>query len=1135
MLLSLRSVAQYDKNTFRQKNIYVDTLILKFDTLSILPQSFKIHNVTNFQYLLDPISATIFIIDTNLLQKSVVVEYITLSADYSKSIFHKSPSIIEPRRSVHQTVDIPIVSFRDAFSTHKLQTNGYISRGISTGTNQDIVLNSSLNLQMSGKLSENIEVIASISDKNIPIQPEGNTQFIQDINSIFITLKIADRAEIKAGDIIENFSNDDFLKFNRNFLGLQANVKSVDKEKVKIKNSFGGGVAKGKFSRQNLNVQNGVQGPYRLYGNNNEISMSIVAGSERVYLDGRQLTRGQDNDYTIDYNTSEITFTPKILVTKEKRFVVEFEYSDRHFVRYGIFSNNELEAKGKFSTIFCVNFFHEQDMKNQSIQPELSNNHKMFLSNAGDNSSNYLYNFFEQVSFLPNQVHYKKYDTLHNNIIYTIYKFTLSEEDIYSPSFSYVGANNGNYRLKNNNINGRVFEWVAPINGVPQGDYEAALSLTPPSTQQMLAFSFDTKFRPNTNLKGEVAFSHCDKNLFSKLDEKDDLGISYNLLANNLEQFYYKRDSVPWFLFSSISLQFVHKNFAPFESFRDIEFARDFNLAADYSTATSEWLLNSLLKVSKSKIHDISYSLNFLLRPNNSKGLRNEIVTSDKWKYLNLKSKTSFLISSDSIQKTRYLTSYLNLSEDIGKFSVGIENLLEYNKFLDNYNLLLRANGYFFNDFTTILKNSSISIANFSIQYRNRVDFLPNLIDFYKNTQIHEAKTQFNLQRVKNQSFQTNIIYRYQTFYDTLKNASGEHYFVGNLSYTGRFFKNVIILNTYYEAGSGMEQKKIFTYLKVAKGQGTHIWNDYNNNGIEEIEEFELAVFQDQAEYIKVWIANNEYLNTYNGTFSQSILIRPAVVWHNKSGFRKFVSRFSNSTNFRTNLKHLSQKLIPISLKDNDSNVIAQTSYLSNNLSFNDNSSKFAFEFMVQRNINKQFLYYGFENSVVEMQEVTLKSLPIEQLFIQSIFRYKQTSNTSSFLSRNFVIECYNIEQEFRLQINNIHNTVLSGGYLMLKNLRGKEKINTFQIQLSYSYRLKNKGLLQIQTQYVDISGYAGENSAISYNMLNGLSIGRNLIWDADFKFSITEYLQLAFIYSGRAVPKHKVVHSGNVTINALF
>jgi hypothetical protein len=59
----------------------------------------------------------------------------------------------------------------------------------------------------------------------------------------------------------------------------------------------------------------------------------VVAGSERVWLDGRELTRGDSNDYVIDYSRGEIEFTNRRLITKDSQIAVDFEVAEQEYRR----------------------------------------------------------------------------------------------------------------------------------------------------------------------------------------------------------------------------------------------------------------------------------------------------------------------------------------------------------------------------------------------------------------------------------------------------------------------------------------------------------------------------------------------------------------------------------------------------------------------------------------------------------------------------------------------------------------------------------------------------------------------------------------------------------------------------------
>ena len=284
-----------------------------------------------------------------------------------------------------------------------LYTQGSLARGITVGNNQDAVTNSSLDLQISGKLSKDVTIKASISDSNIPIQKNGYSQQIEEFDRIFIEL-FTNQWSLKAGDINLKNNETNFLKFDKKVAGLSVDVTPT---KVDSENHFkaSGALVRGRFTRHLFTGIDGNQGPYKLLGPNGETYIVILSGSETIYVNGRPLKRGDQNDYTIDYNTAEITFTTTFPVTANMRITAEFQYSDRNYTRF--VSYNKASHKSEKLEIGGY-FYTESDAKNQPLQQNLSEDQKKTLAEAGNDTAKMISESGFETEYDENKILYKK-------------------------------------------------------------------------------------------------------------------------------------------------------------------------------------------------------------------------------------------------------------------------------------------------------------------------------------------------------------------------------------------------------------------------------------------------------------------------------------------------------------------------------------------------------------------------------------------------------------------------------------------------------------------------------------------------------------------------------------------------------
>ncbi|MEO0403763.1 MAG: hypothetical protein AAF193_02725, partial [Bacteroidota bacterium] len=454
-----------------------------------------------------------------------------------------------------------------------LNKSGSLSRGIIAGNNQDLSVNSALNLQLSGKITDDISVLASITDDNLPIQPDGNSQQLQDFDQVYVKL-YNQRGSLLAGDYQITENRDHFLRFQKRARGANLEMTwapySLNSDSTFLQ--AGVAISKGKFARNVVQGIEGNQGPYRLTGAENELFIIVLSGTERVFIDGQLLKRGRNEDYVIDYNSAEITFMPKRRITKDRRIVVEFQYSDRNYARTMVQSAIE-GAEGNWK--WRINGYTEQDSRNQPLQQTLDAADRSILRDAGDNLLSAFRQGIDSVGFDESIVAYALVDSLGYDSVLV----RSDNPDIahYRAQFSFVGSGNGNYVEDGFTANGRAFRWVAPdtISGILQrrGSYEPIQLLVSPKLQQMATGDVTYEYGENQKIRANLAVSRSDLNTFSELNNSDDTGVGVFFDWRHEKQVK-KGHSIT----ARASHEYISQYFSSIERFRAVEFDRNWNI-----------------------------------------------------------------------------------------------------------------------------------------------------------------------------------------------------------------------------------------------------------------------------------------------------------------------------------------------------------------------------------------------------------------------------------------------------------------------------------------------------------------------------------------------------------------------------
>ncbi len=1143
------SQAQLPFNNLRYKKVAVQFPSQKIDSFSIAPSTFNISGISKDIYTIDEVNAIIKW-KQKLFVDSVTISYrifpfklnaVSRRMDYDQ-VRNRFKEESPFRVATSKTIDKPFLNFGS------LQTDGSFGRAISFGNSQDAVVNSTFNLQLSGFITDSIEIVAAITDNNIPIQPEGNTQDLRDFDKIFFQAKKRNW-QVSLGDIDIRQNKQYFLNFYKRVQGISASIDSKIGKHITNNLQVSGAVAKGKFTRNFLVPIEGNQGPYRLTGANNEFYFVVLANTERVFIDGVKLIRGEDEDYVINYNTAEITFTPKRLITKDVRVQIEFEYSDRNYLNAQLFLQDELKVNKKLNIVLGA--FSNGDARNSSIDQVLDPKQKQFLANIGDDITQAYYPSETRDTLGQGKILYKKIDsTIASNTYQGVYVISNNPLiDLYALTFSNLGFGKGNYVQLLNASNGKTFKWVQPIAGVPQGDWEPVTLLITPKKLQVFSANANYAISSKFLLKTEVAMSNYDINLFSSLDKKDNTGFATKFDLQSLDKkiIFFKK---PLFLNASLANENVQKRFKPIERLRNVEFLRDWGLPFNVLPAT-ENIANTTVKLFSNEFNSFQYDYTNYNRDDGYNGIRQRITNNiliNNYKVATIFSYTKF---NGVIQKGRFIRPYLDANKTfkhLAALQIGYKYLGEFTEIVEKNPDTLNKNSFGFNVHEFYIRSNQNKENKWGISYNRRNDLLPK----FKSLKLINESDNFNLTTALTSNARHKFIftgtYRNLKIIDSsLSKQKADKSIIGRAEYFVNEFKGFLNGALLYEVGSGQEQKREYTYVEVQAGQGFYNWVDYNGNGIPELNEFEEAIYPDQKKYIRVYTASNQYVKANYLQFNYSIDLDPKLIMNpaKKNGFRKILLRSTTNSSLQINSKQLSQKdflFNPFNKALIDTTLISQNAFFSNTYFYNRTSAKFGLEFTHSKSSNKSILSFGFESR--DLRTMLLRMRASLRRNVVSSIVLKQVKNILATQAAKFDNRNYNVLQnsiEPTVTYNYKSNLRASLGYILAEKknrIDSMESAKNNAINVDVKYNILSGSSINAKITFNNIAfsgSSASRNSTVGYLILDGLQPGKNYLWNLDFTKRIGRNIEFSVQYDGRKPAIGNTIHLGRASLRALF
>ena len=1122
------------------------------DSLSIDPASLLILQPKDAKLnaVFDPSGNSVQFQTDSTSPDSIQISYRVFPFNLSKRIFNRDLRVYDSSRYYMDPIGRGgryYEAKEELFTTPGLNKTGTISRGISFGNNQDVFVNSALNLQMEGKLGNDVTILAAISDQNIPIQPEGNTQNLQQFDRVYIQLS-GKGATLTAGDVLLKNKESYFLKYLKNVQGGFAEVKYKPINESEATTAIGAAVSKGKFNSMFLDAVEGLQGPYKLRGPNNERFIIVISGSEKVYLDGRLLTRGFNYDYVIDYNQAEITFTNQILVTKFSRIRVDFEYTDKNFSRTTVVANHYQNYK-KWNGYF--NIYSEKDNPNTPITAQLSENDIEILKKIGDTVSNALALGAVAAEFSTSQVLYKQLDTSLSAFPIYVYTSTDPGMTVFALTFSDLGQGNADYVQVTSTANGKVYEWRAPVNGVRQGRYAPVRQLPVPNKKQMYNGGLSYDFSKTEKIYAEYAMSDQSQNLFSTVNSSDDVGnalkVGYANKGKEIGLGSYK-------LQGSIDYEYLDKFFRPIDRFRSIEFDRDWGTAQynNWGTALGQTfedhVVNASTGLQKDKNNQVNYRFSFRQKETIVNGQQHQAsfarrmgIYQVKVDYFNLK---------NDLAKTR---------SDWQRFSV--DNSLVFNYLTPGYkysfdrNIIkgglskdsIIASAMYFEEHKVYARTvDSLSKFKYETDFSYRTDNAP-LKGEIANQILTEAKTWTNNVGFKpNQSNNVNMLLTYRMLDNKRDTTSKriEETIMGRLDWSSDLLARHVRSELTYTAQTGRQQINEYLYVEVPAGQGQYKWIDYNNDNVKQLNEFVEAINYDEKIFVRYNTPTDRFVKAYSNNVNYRLNLSAPRKWREKNWRKRFVSRFSNNTALTADRKTLNESLearfVPLYAGIVPAEMLSNSSNFRSTVFFNRASPSYGLDFVYINLLQRNYLFNGIDTKSNLEYQFSIR-MNIKSLFNFKINLIQSMRSTLSdyLLNRNYTILKQELSPELAFQPNEMFRLIGTFQYIPKENIhelnKGEKAVfnNTgFEARLNQV----SKRTFTANVKYINIVCKNGDiNSPLGYDMLESLRPGNNFTWQATMQQKLMSGLNISLNYEGRKPQGQQTVHIGRVQVSAVF
>ena len=1080
------------------------------------------------------------------------VSYAALPFEFQDEYAHRT--VVQGKdTTIRQTIKVtkPAIPLTlDTVFGPNLTKSGSIVRGFSVASNQDLSLNSGFRMQLSGQIAPDVEVSAALTDENTPIQPEGNTQTLREIDKVFVEVR-GRNLSATLGDFLLNFGDSEFGRYDRKLQGAKG-IANYHSSFAQGTMTISAAATEGKFTTNQFRGSEGVQGPYRLIGQNSERNIIVIAGTERVYVDGEPMTRGETIDYIINYGSGEITFMARRLITSASRIVVDFEYSERNYPR-NLLASHVKSSFGSDKVRWSALFIQEADDQDFPTNLSFSDADRRILAESGDDR---LRAVKAGVTFVGRDSltgigrgQYAATDTSIGGARYRLYRFVVVPDSTatYTVIFSDVGKVPPD-SLGYERVSVGRFRAV----GLGEGRYLPIQVLPLAQFHQVADLSLSVEPIEGLTISGELALSNFDANRLSRLDDDDNNGTARKLgirwKSPDIQFGSTRLGAVEFTLFE----RNVERSFLPIDRVNEIEFSRKWNI--EQETRAEETIREG----------------NVFYRPREGILIGGGIGTMERGNsFRSTRIETRAILAGAKRPSVDYLLELID-SEDsglgtaaewtrhkgffhhtTGKLTPGFRFEVEDKKTRSLRLNTLQPGSFRYAEYAPRLTVTDFLHMKFQTEFEWRTD------DIVVNGELQRESTTFThsyawrLARWHALSSAVDVTFRKKNFAEELKQQGNKDIETVLLRMQTKYtpLNRGIDSDLFYEVATARSSKLDRVFVQVKKGQGQYIWVDGNGNGIidrTDPSDFRQARFD--GDWILVVLATEELVPIIDLKTSLRFRLTPARFIDKRDGFWiRAISSISTETYVRLEEKSTESDfeeiyLLHLSRFQDEKTTLSGSTIVTQDVYLFEDSKEFSLRMRFkQRKGLTQFSAgmernLGIERSLrVRWQLIPELSNQIDVLHRRDRVGAKPSSDRQRDILSNVLASefSYRPEQDvevgFRVEVGRSEDRFPAEHVVA--------DLNAQSIRFLYSFRGRGQARVEFGRDEVTLSRgtLILNTTALPFELTGGRSFGKTWLWRASLDYRVGQFIQVSMVYEGRSESRRQTIHSARSEVRAFF